>query len=148
MWSSCLALLVFSAAHGAMLLSGVMLLTTVWGMPPAMAGLCLSPGPIMVVLVSLLAGRLVGRVGVGKVAAAGAALYAVGIVVWLCTIGPEPHYFTDYFPAQLFTGTGVGLVMPSMSAVTGLALPAHRWGPGRRSPTPLGKWAWCWAPPR
>lgn len=130
MWSSCLALLVFSAAHGAMLLSGVMLLTTVWGMPPAMAGLCLSPGPIMVVLVSLLAGRLVGRVGVGKVAAAGAALYAVGIVVWLCTIGPEPHYFTDYFPAQLFTGTGVGLVMPSMSAVTGLALPAHRWGAG------------------
>ena len=30
MWSSCLALLVFCAAHGVMLLSGVLLLTTVW----------------------------------------------------------------------------------------------------------------------
>ena len=130
MWSSCLALLVFSSAHGAMLLSGVMLLTTVWGMPPAVAGLCLSPGPIMVVIVSPLAGRLVGKVGIGAVASAGAALYAVGIGIWLYTVGPVPHYFADYFPAQLFTGTGVGLVMPSLSAVTGAALPPHRWGAG------------------
>jgi EmrB/QacA subfamily drug resistance transporter len=130
MWSSCLAMLVFSSAHGAMLLSGVMLLTNVWGMAPAVAGLCLAPGPLVVVLVSLLAGRLIGKAGIGMVAAAGAALYAVGIVIWLCTIGTTPHYFTDYFPAQLFTGTGVGLVMPSLSAVTGVALPAFRWGAG------------------
>ncbi len=130
MWSSCLALLVFSSAHGAMLLSGVMLLTTVWGLPPAVAGLCLAPGPVMVVIISPLAGRLVGKVGIGVVASVGAALYAIGIGIWLCTIGPVPHYFADYFPAQLFTGTGVGLVMPSLSAVTGAALPAHRWGAG------------------
>lgn len=131
MWASCLALLVFSSAHGAMLLSGVLLLTTVWGMPPAMAGLCLSPGPIVVAVVSLtVAGRLIGKAGIGAVAAAGAALYAVGIGIWLSTIGPVPHYFTAYLPAQLFTGIGVGLVMPSLSAVTGVALPPHRWGAG------------------
>jgi len=131
MWSSCLALLMFSAAHGAMLLGGVMLLTTVWGMPPAVAGLCLAPGPIVVVVVSLtLAGRLINKVGVAVVAATGAALYAVGIGIWLCTIGPVPDYFTDYLPAQLFTGAGVGLVMPSLSAVTGVALPPYRWGAG------------------
>ena len=87
-------------------------------------------GPAGGGLVSLLAGRLIGKVGIGAVAATGAALYAVGIVIWLCTIGTTPHYFTDYFPAQLFTGTGVGLVMPSLSAVTGVALPASRWGAG------------------
>jgi EmrB/QacA subfamily drug resistance transporter len=131
MWSSCLALLVFSAAHSAMLLGGVMLLTTVWGMPPAVAGLCLAPGPVVVVLVSLtLAGRLIGKAGVGLVAATGALLYVVGIVIWLCTIGTVPDYFTDYFPAQLFTGAGVGLVMPSLSAVPGMALPSPRWGAG------------------
>ena len=131
MWSSCLALLTFSAAHGAMLLGGVMLLTTVWGMPPAVAGLCLAPGPIVVVVVSLtLAGRLIDKVGIAVVAATGAALYVVGIGIWLCTIGPVPDYFTDYLPAQLFTGAGVGLVMPSLSAVTGVALPAYRWGAG------------------
>jgi hypothetical protein len=85
MWSSCLALLAFSAAHGAMLLSGVLLLTTVWGMPPALAGICLSPGPIVVAIVSLtMAGRLIGKAGIGVVAAVGAALYAVGIGIWLC----------------------------------------------------------------
>ena len=131
MWSSCLALLMFSAAHGAMLLGGVMLLTTVWGMPPAVAGLCLAPGPIVVVVVSLtLAGRLIDKLGIAVVAATGAALYVVGIAIWLCTIGPVPDYFTDYLPAQLFTGAGVGLVMPSLSAVTGVALPSHRWGAG------------------
>jgi EmrB/QacA subfamily drug resistance transporter len=131
MWSSCLALLLFSAAHSAMLLGGVMLLTTVWGMPPAVAGLCLAPGPVVVVLVSLtLAGRLMGKAGVGLVAATGALLYVAGIVIWLCTIGPVPDYFTGYLPAQLFTGAGVGLVMPSLSAVPGMALSSPRWGAG------------------
>jgi hypothetical protein len=131
MWSSCLALLLFSAAHSAMLLGGVMLLTTVWGMPPAVAGFCLAPGPVVVVLVSLtLAGRLIGKAGIGMVAALGAVLYVVGIVIWLCTIGPVPDYFTSYLPAQLFTGAGVGLVMPSLSAVPGMALPSPRWGAG------------------
>ena len=131
MWSSCLALLLFSAAHSAMLLGGVMLLTTVWGIGPAVAGLCLAPGPVVVVLVSLtLAGRPIGKAGVGLVAAIGALLYVVGIVIWLCTIGTVPDYFTDYFPAQLFTGAGVGLVMPSLSAVPAMALPSPRWGAG------------------
>lgn len=131
MWSSCLALLLFAAAFGAMLLGSVMLLTTVWGKTPAAAGLCLSPGPVMVVLVSLtISGRLIDRVGVGVVAAVGAALYALGIVIWLCRVTPEPHYVADFLPGQLFTGAGVGLVIPSLSAVTGLALPTQRWGAG------------------
>jgi len=131
MWSSCLALLLFAAAFGAMLLSSVMLLTAVWGKAPDVAGLCLSPGPVVVVIVSLtLAGRLIGRIGVGAVAATGATLYVVGIVIWLCRVGPHPDYVADFLPGQLFTGAGVGLVFPSLSAVTGLALPAHRWGAG------------------
>jgi EmrB/QacA subfamily drug resistance transporter len=131
MWSSCLALLLFAAAFGAMLLSSVMLLTTVWGKTPQVAGLCLSPGPVVVVIVSLtLAGRLIGRVGVGAVAATGATLYALGVVIWLCRVGPHPDYLADFLPGQLLTGAGVGLVFPSLSAVAGLALPAHRWGAG------------------
>jgi hypothetical protein len=76
------------------------------------------------------AGRLIGRLGVGAVAAAGATLYVVGIVIWLCRVGPAPDYFADFLPGQLFTGAGVGLVIPSLSAVSGLALPSHRWGAG------------------
>src|SRR4051794_21032925 len=53
MWSSSVALLLFAAAFGAMLLGSVMLLTTVWHETPVMAGLCLSAGPVVVVVVSL-----------------------------------------------------------------------------------------------
>jgi hypothetical protein len=112
-------------------LGSVMLFTTVWGEKPAVAGLYLAPGPAVVIVVSLtLAGRFIGKSGVGVVAATGAALYVVGIVVWLCRVGPEPHYLRDFLPGQLFTGAGVGLVIPSLSAVTGLALPSPRWGAG------------------
>lgn len=131
MWSSCLALLLFAAAFGAMVLGSVMLLTTVWGKTPAVAGWYLSLSPAVVVIVSLtLAGRLIGKFGVGVVAATGALLYTVGIVIWLYRVGSEAHYVADFLPGQLFTGAGIGLVMPSLSAVSGLALPAHRWGAG------------------
>lgn len=131
MWSSCLAMLLFAAAFGATVLGGVMLLTTVWGKTPAAAGWYLSVSPAIVVVVSLtLAGRLVSKVGVGAVAATGALLYTVGVVIWLCRVGPEPDYAADFLPGQLFTGAGTGLVMPSLSAISGLALPAHRWGAG------------------
>jgi MFS family permease len=33
-------------------------------------------------------------------------------------------------PGQLFTGAGVGLVMPSLSGVAGLVLPPAKWGAG------------------
>lgn len=131
MWSSCVALLLFGAAFAAMLLGSVMFLTTVWGEPPAVVGLHLSPGPLVVVVVSLaVTGRLIGRFGVGAVAATGTALYVAGVVIWLCRVGPEPDYLADFLPGQLFTGAGVGLVIPSLSAVTGLALPLHQWGAG------------------
>jgi EmrB/QacA subfamily drug resistance transporter len=131
MWASCVALVLFSAGFGAMLLGNVMFLTSVWHQAPAVAGLSLSPGPIVVVVVSLVfAGRLIGRWGVGAVAATGSTLFGIGIGVWLVRAGAEPRYFTDFLPGQILTGAGVGLVIPSLSAVSGLTLPSHRWGAG------------------
>lgn len=85
----------------------------------------------MVVLVSLtVAGRLVGRVGVGPVAALGATLYGIGAGIWLWRIGPDPDYLGAFLSGQLLTGAGVGLVLPSLSAVVGMVLPPERWGAG------------------
>lgn len=131
LWSSCLAMLFFTVAFGAMLLGNVLFLTEVWHQPPDIAGLWLAPGPIVVVVVSLaVAGPLVGRVGLGPVAAVGAALYGIGVALWLWRIGPTADYVGAFLPGQLLTGVGVGLVLPSLSAVVGIALPQHRWGAG------------------
>ena len=42
MWASCVALVLFSAGFGAILLGNVMFLTSVWHQAPAIAGLSLS----------------------------------------------------------------------------------------------------------
>jgi MFS family permease len=131
LWISLLTQVLFATAFGAMLLGNVLFLIVVWHETPAVAGLLLSPGAVVVVVVSAtVAGRLIDRWGVGFVAATGAVLYTAGAIVWLCRVGPEPNYLADFLPGQILTGTGVGLVMPSLSSVPGRALPAHRWGAG------------------
>jgi EmrB/QacA subfamily drug resistance transporter len=131
LWISCLIQLLFATAFGAMLLGNVLFLIIVWHDSPAAAGLLLSPGAIVVVVVSAtVTGRLIDRWGVGVVAASGAALYAAGAVVWLSRVGADPNYLADFLPGQILTGAGIGLVMPSLSSVPGHALPAHRWGAG------------------
>jgi EmrB/QacA subfamily drug resistance transporter len=131
LWISCLIQVLFATAFGAMLLGNVLFLVIVWRQAAAVAGLLLSPGAVVVVVVSAtVTGRLIDRCGVGFAAASGAALYAAGVIVWLCRVGPDPNYLADFLPGQILTGAGIGLVMPSLSSVPGRALPAHRWGAG------------------
>ncbi len=125
-----LVMLLFTTGFAAMLLVNVLFLTGTWGWPALLAGLSLSPGPLVVVLVARFAGRLVGRWGIGRVAAAGGLSFAAGPVWWSLALTPEPAYLTGMLPGQLLTGLGVGLVLPSVSSVVGSALPAHRWGAG------------------
>ena len=131
LWTSCLALLLFTAAFGGMLLGNVLFLTTVWHQSPQIAGLALAPGPAAAVVISLtMASRLIRRFGVGPVAALGALSFAAGIASWLWLVGPDPDYLHAFLPGQMFTGAGVGLVMPSLSAVVAVSLPQTRWGAG------------------
>jgi EmrB/QacA subfamily drug resistance transporter len=131
LWLSCLAMLLFTTAFGSMLFGNVLFLTGPWHQSVIVAGLWLAPGPLMVVVVSLtVGGRLVNRLGPGAVAALGGLLFAVGATIWLLRLGPAPDYVGGLLPGQLFTGAGVGLVMPSLSGVVGLVLPPAKWGAG------------------
>jgi MFS family permease len=79
----------------------------------------MSPGPIMAAAVAIPAARKLGpRYGQHRVGAAGSLLAALGagwLVLW---VGAEPHYFTDFLPAQVLTGLGVGMAIPSFTAAT------------------------------
>src|SRR5436190_792031 len=58
-----LAMLVYGVGFSAMFLGFVFFLTEAWGYDILRAGLAISPGPIMVVPVAILAGRLAPKVG-------------------------------------------------------------------------------------
>ncbi len=125
-----LVMVAFTTGFAGMLVVNVLYLTGTWGWSPQLAGLGLAAGPLVVVVVARLAGRLSGRLGIGPVALLGTLIFAAGPTWWLLHLGLAPDYATGMLPGQLLTGLGVGLILPTLSSVVGSALPAPQWGSG------------------
>ncbi|MCD2192204.1 MFS transporter [Actinomycetospora endophytica] len=125
-----LVMVAFTTGFAGMLVVNVLYLTGTWGWSPQLAGLGLAAGPLVVVVVSRLAGHLSGRFGIGPVAFVGTLAFAAGPTWWLTHLGLTPDYLGGMLPGQLLTGLGVGLILPTLSSVVGSALPAASWGPG------------------
>ncbi|WP_433800032.1 MFS transporter [Actinomycetospora sp. CA-084318] len=125
-----LTMVAFTTAFAGMLVVNVLYLTGTWGWSAPLAGIALSPGPAVVVVVSRLAGHLSARIGIGFTAALGAVAFAAGPLWWLTHLGLTPDYAAGMLPGQLLTGLGVGLILPTLSSVVGSALPAAQWGSG------------------
>jgi MFS family permease len=118
---TCLAGMAFFTAFGAMLLGNVLWLTGGWEMSPLAAGLALMPGPALAAASALPGGRLGVRFGAGAVAAAGAALFAAGVLSWLLLLGAERD-LVAFLPGQLLTGLGVGLTITNLSSAVSATL--------------------------
>jgi EmrB/QacA subfamily drug resistance transporter len=128
---SSIVALVFSIAFGAMLLSRVLYSQDVWHWSALQTGLSIAPGPVMVPLVAFgLAGRLIARFGPGKVIAAGATIFTVGVVWWTLAVTIRPDYVRDMLGGILLTGIGVGLTMPTFLATGAAALPPASFATG------------------
>ncbi len=125
-----LVMIAFTTGFAGMLVVNVLYMTGTWGWSPQLAGLGLAAGPLVVVVVSRLAGHLSARLGIGPVAFLGALAFAAGPTWWLLNLGTTPDYAAGMLPGQLLTGLGVGLILPTLSSVVGSALPAARWGSG------------------
>jgi EmrB/QacA subfamily drug resistance transporter len=123
--------LAFSMAFGAMLLSIVLWMQDVWGWSALHTGLAFAPGPLMVPVFGLLvAGRLIGRFGPGRVIAAGSSIYALGIAWWALRANVHPDYIGQVLPGVLCTGIGVGLTMPTFMATGAASLPPTAFATG------------------
>jgi EmrB/QacA subfamily drug resistance transporter len=118
--------LAFFAAFGALLLSGVLFLTDVWGHSILRAGLELAPGPVAAAIFAIVASRIGPRVGMGAVGAVGGLLVAIGLAYNAVRLGLTPDYFGAYLPGQLISGAGIGLAMPAFTAVAVTAVPPSR----------------------
>jgi EmrB/QacA subfamily drug resistance transporter len=125
-----LAALVFFAGFGAMLLSGVLLLTEVWGWSELRAGFALTPGPLMAATFAIPSGRLGGRIGQRPVAITGCLVFAAGYAYILATVGATPEYATTYLPGALLGGAGVGMTLGTLPAAAAADLPPSRFATG------------------
>ena len=125
-----IATLVFGAAFSAMFLGGVLFLANVWGYDTAHAGLGMTPGPLIVIVVAPVAGRIAARTGHRFLLILGGIVFGLGFLLrWAVTSGTS-HYLSQWLPVVITTGIGVGLLMPSLASAAVHGLPQHRLGVG------------------
>ena len=125
-----LAALVFFAGFGSMLLSGVLLLTEVWGYSALQAGLALSPGPLTAAIFAIPSGRLGGKIGQRPIATAGGLTFAAGFAYILANVGSSPEYATAFLPGFVLGGAGVGMTLGTLPAAAAAGLPPSRFATG------------------
>ena len=123
------ATLVFGAAFSMMFLGFFLFLTGPWGFGLGQAGLLVTPGPLAVVPVAVLAGRLAGRIGHRPLLVAGGLVYAASGAWFLARLGATPA-IGDWLIGLMLGGVGVGLVLPALSGAAVARLSPRHFGAG------------------
>ncbi len=124
------ATFLYAVGFFAMLLANVLFLTSVWGYSTLAAGLAITPGPLVVAVLSGPSGRLAARVGYGPVLVAGGLTFAAGLAWYVALVGTDAAFLTHWLPGSLLVGLGVALSFPVLSAAAVADLPQERFGIG------------------
>lgn len=125
-----LATLSFGAAFSMMFFAFFFYMRSIWHYPLPLAGLAIAPGPLLVVPVAALSGRLASRHGHRPLLLTGCAIYASSGLWFFLVPGAEPAYLTQWLPGMVLGGIGVGMVMPSLSGAAVSHLPARQFAVG------------------
>jgi Na+/melibiose symporter-like transporter len=125
-----LATFCFGIAFSMMFFGMFFFLMQIWHYSLPQAGLAVSPGPLLVVPVAMVTGRLAGRFGHRPLLLAGGLLYAAGGLWLYLRAGPAPDYIGVWLPGALMTGAAVGMVLPSLSGAAVARLAPARFGVG------------------
>jgi EmrB/QacA subfamily drug resistance transporter len=102
----------------------------IWHYSLPQAGLAIAPGPLMVVPVAVLSGRIAARFGHRPLLVGGALVYASSGLWYLLVPGTEPAYLTHWLPGLMLAGVGTGMTLPSLSAAAVNRLPLHQYAVG------------------
>jgi len=121
---------VFSLGFYALLLCNVLFLTGVWGYSILKAGVALTPGPLTAAIAAPVGGRLADRFGQRVVAVPGGLLFAAGALLFVFGMGEHPSYLSEFLPATLLTGAGVGLSFAAFGSAAVAELPPNRYATG------------------
>jgi nitrate/nitrite transporter NarK len=121
---------VFSLGFYALLLCSVLFLTGVWDYSILRAGIALTPGPLMAAIAAVVGGRLSDRFGQRVVAIPGGLLFALGASLFALNVGLAPRYASDFLPATILTGAGIGLSFAAFGSAAVAELPRNRYATG------------------
>ncbi|MFC4640143.1 MFS transporter [Deinococcus hohokamensis] len=125
-----LATFTFNVAFSMMFFGFFLFLTQAWHYTLPQAGLAITPGPLVVILVAVVAGRHVSHIPPWKLLVLGCLVFAAG-VLWLdLHVASRPNYLQIWLPAMLLTGIGVGFLQPGLTAAVASSLDAPRFGMG------------------
>jgi EmrB/QacA subfamily drug resistance transporter len=124
------ATLTFGIAFATMFFAFFFYMANVWHYGIARAGLAIAPGPLTVIPVAIVTGRLAGRYGHRPFLVGGSLLYAVAGLWFLLVPGPDAAYPTHWLPGLLLSGASVGLVLPSLAGAAVSRLPAQHYAVG------------------
>ena len=122
--------ILYAMGFFAMLLGNMLFLTGVWHYSILVAGLAVTPSPLVVAAVSGPAGRAAARFGFRPVLAVGFAVFAGGLLWFVARISLAPHYLTVWLPGSLIIGLGIGLTFPVLSAAAVSSLNQGRFAVG------------------
>jgi EmrB/QacA subfamily drug resistance transporter len=125
-----LATFVFAIAFTAMFFSFVFFLTQRWRYTLFQAGLAITPGPLVVIPVAMIAGRIADRRGHRAPLVVGGLVFALGGTLLYSAVNSAPDFIATWLPRALVTGTGVGLVLPSLSGAAVQGLPSNSFALG------------------
>lgn len=125
-----LATFVFSIAFTMMFLTFFLFVTGVWHYSQSLAGVAVTPGPLMVIPTAIVAGRFAAKRGHRPLLIAGGVLYAIANVWYALRLGDQPDYLGVWLPGQLMGGIAVGLLLPSLAGAAVATLGPQRFGVG------------------
>ena len=115
---------------GMQLLSVSFFLQNSWHWSAVETGLGIAPGPAMVFIASMPGQKLNARLPVGRVAAGGFVLVALGQALMILSLHQWHSYAGGMLPGWLILGTGLGLAMPTIVESATVDLPPEMSGTG------------------
>ncbi len=128
-WAN-IATAAFTIGFTAMFFGLIQFLLVVWHYGVVRAGLAMIPGPVVVMALAPLFGRVAARYGQRALLVPGGLVYAASGALLLTRLGEDPAYATQVLPASLLAGLGVAMVIPQLTSAAVQGLPPDEFAAG------------------
>ncbi len=124
------AMLAYATGFFAILLGNILFLTSIWDYSTLRAGLAITPAPILAAILAAPSGRYAAKHGYRRVIFPGSVLMVASMLYLAAFVDETPHYLTQWFPAAVILGTGIGLSFAHLSGAAVASLPPQRFAVG------------------